>query len=148
MAGKPREPIDLIVAKGKKHLTKDEIEERKAQEVDVPFVDVKPPSYLKGKKQKGEFKKYADMLLKIGIFTELDVDCLARYIIAQNLYLSYTEELSELIGSGNIMTMKEIQGMQDKVFKQAQTSARDLGLTITSRCKLVSPTPPDDDDEL
>lgn len=145
---RPREPINTIIAKGKKHLGKYEIEERKAQELDVPFVDVEPPYYLKGKKQKGEFRKYADMLLQLGIFTELDVDCLARYIIAQNLYLSYTEELSQLIGSGNIMQMKEIQAMQDKAFKQAQTSARDLGLTITSRCKLVVPTPPDADEEL
>jgi len=26
--------------------------------------------------------------------------------------------------------------------------AKELGLTITSRCKLVVPPPPDDDDEL
>ena len=103
MAGKPREPIDLIVAKGKKHLTKDEIEERKAQEVDVPFVDVKPPSYLKGKKRRSEFNHYAGMLLKIGIFTELDVDVLAKYIIAKELYLQYTKQLEEVVSKSIIV---------------------------------------------
>ena len=39
--------------------------------------------------------------------------------------------------------------MQDKVFKQCQSSARDLGLTISSRCKLIVPKlEEDDDDEL
>jgi hypothetical protein len=28
---------------------------------------------------------------------------------------------------------------QDRYFKQAQAAARDLGLTISSRCKLVAP---------
>ena len=97
MAGKPKEPIDLIIAKGKKHLTKDEIEERKAQEVNVPFVDVEPPSYLKGKKLKNEFRHYATMLVSIGIFTELDVDVLAKYIIAKELYLQYTEQLEKVL---------------------------------------------------
>ena len=103
MAGKQREPIDLIVAKGRKHLTKDEIEERKAQEVDVPFVDVKPPSYLKGKKRRSEFNHYAGMLLKIGIFTELDVDVLAKYIIAKELYLQYTKQLEEVVSKSIIV---------------------------------------------
>ena len=181
MAGKPREPIDLIVAKGKKHLTKDEIEERKAQEVDVPFVDVKPPSYLKGKKRRSEFNHYAGMLLKIGIFTELDVDVLAKYIIAKELYLQYTKQLEEVVSKSVIVdkwtelnsivfndedegTLRDLlerilrrqkgddttvlMNLQDKAFKQCIACAKELGLTITSRCKLVIPTPPDDDDEL
>ena len=146
MVGRPREPVDLLIAKGKKHLTKAEIEERKAQEVKVPFVNVKPPAYL-DKKQSKKFKEFAKMLLALGIFTELDVDCLARYIISQDLYLKYTEKMAEMIEKDELDMMKDIQIMQDKAFKQAQTSASSLGLTITSRCKLVVPTPPDDDDD-
>lgn len=100
---RPREPIDLIVAKGKKHLGKDEIEERKAQEVNVPFVDIEPPKYLKGKKRINEFNHYAGMLVKIGIFTELDVDVLAKYIIAKELYLQYTKQLEEVVSKSIIV---------------------------------------------
>ena len=60
--GKPREPIDLIIAKGKKHLTKEEIERRKKTEVNVDaYKNVKPPNYL-NKQQKKEFEEIAEKL--------------------------------------------------------------------------------------
>ena len=135
---RPREPVDLILAKGKKHLTRAEIEARRAQEIDVPFREIKPPKHLNAK-QKKTFKTLAGQLSSIGIYTELDADNLARYIIAQDLYLSYTAASAELIEKGNLVLLKEVQNMQDKAYRQAQTCARDLGLTISSRCKLVVP---------
>lgn len=42
-----KQPIAVIQAKGKKHLTKKEIEEREAQEIKVPFTNVKPPRLSK-----------------------------------------------------------------------------------------------------
>ncbi|MDD6145907.1 MAG: phage terminase small subunit P27 family [Oscillospiraceae bacterium] len=151
MAGRPREPIDLIKAKGKKHLSEQEYEDRKSGEFDVPFTDIKVPDYLKKKKQKDIFMDYAEKLKDIGIMTELDVDCLARYVIAHDLYILYSKKLSQLLGRNmpDIQQLKDMQNLQDKAFKQAQSSARDLGLTITSRCKIVIPAPLDgDDDEL
>lgn len=144
MAGRPREPVDLIKAKGRKHLTKNEYEERKSQELDVPFVDVKAPTYL-NTKQKRKFNDIAKKLVALGIMTELDVDCLARYVISHDLYILYTEQITQMLAEG--VVDNTMQNLQDKAFRQAQTSARDLGLTITSRCKLVMPTPPDDDDD-
>lgn len=143
---RPKEPVDLIKAKGKKHLTKSEYEERKEQELDVPFTNVEPPEYLSGDKQIEKFNKYADMLLKIGIFTELDVDCLARYIMGEQLYLQYTRLLIRLVKSNNFEELSKIQGLQDKAFRQCQQCARDLGLTVSSRCKLVVPQVGDDED--
>lgn len=184
MAGRPKEPIDLLVAKGKKHLTKKEIEERKEQEINVPFTDVQPPTYLKGKKRIEEFNTYADMLLKIGIFTELDVDILAKYILAKELYLTYTKQLEKVMSKASIVRKWEvidklsgeldseatledlkkllstivrrqrgddatvIMNLQDKAFKQCLSCAKELGLTITSRMKLVIPPPLEEDDEL
>ena len=148
MAGRPKEPIDLIAAKGLKHLSKQEYQERKDSEVKVPFVNVKPPSYL-GKNQRKKFKELAKKLLEIGIMTELDVDCLAMYVLAHELYIEYSKALAEAIEEGKISVIKELQNLQDKAFKQALASARTLGLTITDRCKIVVPLPPDDgDDEL
>lgn len=51
MAGRPRQPIDLLVMNGKSHLGKDEIEERRAAEVTAPFTKIEPPDCL-SKKQK------------------------------------------------------------------------------------------------
>lgn len=143
---RPREPVDLIKAKGKKHMSKAEYEERKEQEVEVPFTDVEPPEYLTGKKQLEKFNYYADMLLKIGIFTELDVDCLARYIMGEQLYLQYTGLLISLIKSKDFDQMGKIQGLQDRAFRQCQQCARDLGLTISARCKLIIPKTDEDED--
>ena len=57
MAGQ-RQPIALVQAKGKKHLTKAEIAERERTEVKAPSDRVTPPSYLtatqKGIQKNGE----------------------------------------------------------------------------------------------
>ena len=87
--GKQREPIDLIIAKGKKHLTKEEIAERRNSEINIDdYKNVKAPSYL-SKKQKNEFTEIATKLVDIGIMSELDEDCLARYLIAKDNYLKF-----------------------------------------------------------
>lgn len=135
---RPREPVALVLAKGKKHLTREEIAERQAREVQVPFTDILAPSYLSAK-QKKVFQELAGKLLAIKIYTELDADALGRYIIAQDLYVAYTRALNKQIKAGDIEGMKAAQGLQDKAFRQAQSSARDLGLTITSRCRLEVP---------
>lgn len=141
---KPREPIDLIIAKGKKHLTKAEIAERRAEEIDVPFRKIRPPKYLNAS-QKKKFREIAKKLSQIGIYTELDEDNLARYVISQELYLSYTEAINDLIEKGDLVMLKDIQQMQDKAYRQAQMCARDLGLTISSRCKLSIPKVEEDE---
>lgn len=141
-----REPINLILAKGKKHLTKAEIEQRREEEVKVPFTDVAPPEFFSDT-QKREFMEIADKLLAIGIFTELDEDCLTRYILAKNLYLKYTSTLTTLLNKKNYSEIAKMQTLQDKAFKQCQSCARDLGMTITSRCKLVIPSGDGEDDE-
>jgi len=43
---RPREPIDLIAAKGRKHLTIGEYTERKQAEVRSLADNVKPPAFL------------------------------------------------------------------------------------------------------
>lgn len=178
MAGRPREPIDLIKAKGKKHLSEREYEERKNSELDVPFIDVQPPSYLTVK-QKKEFNEIAEKLLALNIMTELDVDILAQYCIAKNLYLDYSDQLKKVLAKRNAVhkwgvvdsiaancedaeKLKELleailrrqrgddatvlMNLQDKAFKQCLACARELGLSITSRCKIVVPPPPDENE--
>ena len=148
-AGRPKEPINLIIAKGKKHLTKQEIEERQKSEIKVNFTDVKPPEYLTDE-QKTEFMKIANILLKVGIMTELDEDCLAHYLIANTNYILYTQKIRELnikilkakradIRRKAEMDIDTYLSYQDRALKQCRACANDLGLSISSRCKLVMP---------
>lgn len=98
MAGRRRLPTKVLIANGKKHLTKKEIDERMAQELDVPFKDVAPPDYLTAK-QKKEFNAIAEKLVALDIFTELDVDILSQYIIAKTLYLKYSDQIRKIVDS-------------------------------------------------
>lgn len=135
---RPRQPIELIEAKGRKHLTKAEKEARKNSELKVDLKEVSAPDYLP-KKLVEEFNDIASKLLQIGIMTELDEDCLARYLLAKQNYLQYTSLLTKATKSNNIQAMEKLSTMQDKAFKQTRAAASDLGLTIASRCKLVMP---------
>lgn len=142
-----KEPVSLILAKGRTHLTRTDIERRMAEEIQVPFTDVQPPDYLTGEKARTEFMGYAEKLLAIGIFTELDVDTLARYILSKNLYLQYTAELTKMIQRHeDTREMRDLQNMQDKAFRQCHACAGALGLTITSRCKLTVPQVDNEED--
>lgn len=135
---RPRQPIELVIAKGKKNLTKAEIEQRRAQEIKVDYKNVTPPEYLPAKLKK-EFEEIAEKLLAIGIMTELDEDCLARYLIAQSNYLNYTKLLAKAMRAENMDDIIKAQRAQDVAFRQCQAAANALGLTISSRCKLVMP---------
>lgn len=135
---RPRQPIELIKAKGKSHKTKAEIEQREMTELKVDLKNIEAPKFLTSK-QKEEFKNIADKLLEIGIMTELDEDCLARYILAKTNYLKLTKMVNKVTRENNIVSMEKLITMQDKAFKQCRSCATDLGLTITSRCRLVVP---------
>lgn len=149
---RPREPINLIEAKGRSHLTKAEIDERRAVEVQPCTDGIEAPSYLTAA-QKKHFLKLAGQLEKIRIMGETDVDTLARYVTAQSQYEKTTKELRALSkdkpkrDEPDYYTQLDLwyaaQGsaakLQDRYFKQASALARDLGLTISSRCKLVVP---------
>lgn len=137
---KSRQPIELIEAKGKKHLSKAEIEIRKKSELKVDLKDINIPNYLTAKEKK-EFQEIARKLLEIGIMTELDEDILATNIIARSHYVKYTKLLNKAIKESEVSEMEKLTAMQDKAFKQFRASANDLGLTISSRCKLIMPDP-------
>lgn len=156
MAG-PRQPLELVQAKGKKHLTKDEIAQRQAVELKPCTDEIKAPSFLTNK-QKKEFDRIAGQLEKLKVMGETDCDALARYITAQDFYADAVKELRKLSKErpqkkdyeddarsyyADLDTyytmMDDATKRQDRYFKQAQTAAAALGLTISSRCKLVAP---------
>lgn len=142
MGGRNKEPTDLLLVKGKKHLTKAEIEERKAQEIKAPADNVQAPSYLPDE-LKEEFDRIALELIDIGIMSNLDSEALARNIVAESQYQKVSVRLMKMKTFG--AKYMELLKIQKELFKQARDSASDLGLTISSRCKLVVPKKNDDD---
>jgi P27 family predicted phage terminase small subunit len=144
MAGQ-RQPIDLVIAKGRKHFTKADIAKRRAQEINVPFRDIEAPPCL-SEELTVEFYDIAYKLLDIGIMTELDENCLAQYLISKTLYLKYTELILQAIEYNTIDDVQKYAVTQDKFFRQCRTAATDLGLTISSRCKLVVPETHNDEE--
>jgi P27 family predicted phage terminase small subunit len=157
MAGQ-RQPIELVIAKGKKHLTKAEIEERQRTEVKAAADKVTAPSYLTPS-QKKTFKKIVKELRAIDLVSNLDVDALARLVIAQENYVAVTKEMKsqpltirmefkENDADGNPIiverqvvnsTVERLALLQDRYFKQCRQGAADFGLTVSSRCRLVVP---------
>lgn len=133
---RPRQPISLIEAKGKKHLTKKEIAERKATEVKANDDKILAPEYLPDDLKK-EFYRIASELTDIEIMSNLDCEALARFIAAEHQYQKITERILKLKTIGD--RYFELLTAQDKVFKMCRASASDLGLNISSRCKLVVP---------
>lgn len=90
--GRPRQPIELVIANGKKHLTKSEIEDRRSKEVPTLTDSIEPPDYLT-KTQKAEFNDISEKLQKLKIMSETDVDALARYILSRDVYISLSKKI-------------------------------------------------------
>ncbi len=137
MAGQ-RQPIELVLARGRKNLTKAEIQERLDSEIRPVVDNIVAPDYLT-KAQKAEFDKIAEQLQKLKIIGETDVDALGRYILSRDLYIKLSKQLRKSAVLNDPIMLDKYMKNQDKAFKQCRASATDLGLTISSRCKLVVP---------
>lgn len=141
--GRPKQPIDLVLLKGNKHLTKSEIEERKNSEVKAGADNIFAPKTLKSKKLKNRFNYLAEQLLNINIITNLDVESLARYVLLEDQYNKVTMVLNslDLSDEDEILQYDKMLTRQTKIYNMLNKSASELGLTISSRCKLVVPQP-------
>lgn len=133
-----RQPVELVIANGKKNLTKAEIKARLESEVKPVTDNITAPAYLT-KKQKEEFYRYSGQLQKLKIMGETDVDALGRFITAKDMYENAVKQMRKPEVKNNPYVFEKWIKIQDKLFKQCRASANDLGLSISSRCKLVVP---------
>lgn len=153
MAGRNKQPLAVIHGKGKsKHLTKEVVKERQAQEDAMKGHTDKivAPDYLT-KKQKKEFDDLAVELIRLKLFSNLDVDGLARYVDSRGEYIKLVKFLrpmkptSRVVdddGNVNIVaneTYTKLTKSKNQLFNECKAAASDLGLSITSRLKLVIP---------
>lgn len=143
MAG-PRQPLELIEAKGRKHMGKEERALREGQEV-RPSVQVKrltAPDWLP-KNQRDEFNRVARALVELlpKYIIRPDADTVATYCMARSEWLKATQAANQALNLGDLEAAQGWSLVQDRYFKQARACANDLGLTISSRCRLVLPEP-------
>lgn len=162
MAG-ARQPTNLVLLKGKKHFTKAELEQRKSRDVVAPVDRISPPEFLKSKAQKEKFIDLACGLLDAQIMSNLDCDALAIFIQSEEKYLQYDKYVTQILQSINAheasggqsiqlladmaQPLKDYEGLRDKALKQCRSAAMDLGLTISSRCKLAIPKKAEEEDQ-
>ena len=138
MAGS-RQPTDLVVANGRKHLSRAEEAERRACEVQAPKPKtIKAPKWVPAQ-LKGDFRRLGKQLLACGLYTDLDADTLGRYLVAQHQYLIATQETEKALAKRDQEAADSWGRIQERYFKQARNCANDMGLTVTSRCRLVVP---------
>lgn len=132
-------PVEILEARGKKHLSQAEIDERRATEVKAPRPKtVKVPDWLPANLAK-DYRAIARQLIALDIFSDLDAALLGRYLIAQASWLQASEYVDRTLSHGDPDTLDKWTRIQDRFFKQATACARELGLSVTSRCKLVIP---------
>lgn len=133
-----RQPVELVIANGKKNLTKAEIKARRESEIKPVTDNITAPAYLT-KKQKEEFYRISEQLQKLKIMGETDVDALARYIVANDFYINAVKRMRSAEVRKDPVLFDLWSKNQERYFKQCRSSANDLGLSISSRCKLVVP---------
>lgn len=138
MPGK-RLPTDVVKSRGRKHLSRAEEEERRRQELHVePPETATPPKWLP-KELRKEFKKLGGMLIPLGLYTELDADVLAQFLLCRERWLAADAHAAECIEHGITDQAAKWTSTQGTYFKQCRQCAEAMGLSVTSRCKLVIP---------
>lgn len=142
-----RQPTDVIKAKGAKHLSQAEELARRAGEISVPIAEkATPPKWLgRGfdpettKALKAEFKRLGKELIHAGLYADLDADTLASYLTARHQWELAAEQAETALSEMNEKSADTWSRIQSRYFADARKCASELGLTITSRCKLVIP---------
>lgn len=136
----PRLPTDVVKERGLKHMSKAEEAERRRGEVKLPKPKrISPPKWLP-EYLKGEFRTLAKEIVDADMGAAgLDRDTIGRYLVASRQYTAAAIKVQDALDAQNVESAAEWMGIQEKCFKQANKCANDMGMTLTSRCKLVVP---------
>lgn len=138
MAGK-RQPTDVVKANGRKHLSRAEEAERRAGEVQAPPPEsFEPPKWLP-KKIRDEFVTMANRLAKLNLYSDFDQDVLAQYFLCRDRWQAADKKAAKAIRAGDDEQASAWTRVQSAYFKQARQCAESMGLSVSSRCRLVVP---------
>ena len=89
---------------------------------------------------KPDFRALAKELLAADMgAAQLDRDTLGRYVVAQRQFTAVCKLVQDALDKEDADLANKWTKAQKSYFEQARACANDLGLTITSRCRLVLP---------
>lgn len=138
MPGK-RQPTALVKANGRKHLSKSEEAQRMAAEPKVEAPDMITPPKKLPKRFHPEFLEIARILLSSGLYTDLDRDVLGQYFVLRSRWEAADKKAAAAIRAGDEKTAQIWTSVQNTYFRQAHKCGESMGLTVSSRCRLVVP---------
>ena len=159
-----KQPVGLIQAKGRKHLTKAEIEQRQATEVHPLLSEnVSAPKYL-SKAEKERFFEILRGLDELGIVGDTDMMMLGQLVQEETMAIDAMKDYKKARARRDafLRTAKQqgldiMSGDYFEIYKNHESLvsvcdqrvsrhkndlrkfANDFGLTITSRCRIVMP---------
>lgn len=144
--GRNKEPVDLILAKGKSHhITSEELEKRRKEEIKAKSDCILVPDFVP-ENLRERFLFISGQLQDIGIMSNLDVDCLGRYVVYQYEWERTYEGLQKFKPFKRYGNSYSANDEYDKLIttlnklqKAVKQEASGLGLSISDRCKLVIP---------
>lgn len=141
MAGRKKETIEVLQAKGKKHLTKAEIKARTESQVKVDSNNLNPTANFPDELQE-RFYFYTKELEKAGIISNLDIGALERYCILEKEFYEISNDLSKTKKT-NYRYKEKKKDLLD-TNKAMISLENSLGLNMPSRNKLVVPKSKED----
>ena len=106
-----------VVSLQTRHNTKAETEARRREETMVALPSdqlVSPPSYLKGKEARREWRRVVPLLEQIGVFGNLDKSNLAAYCYNYGEWVELVKAASKI----NLLENPELAGVKAKIEKQ------------------------------
>ncbi|MCH3961264.1 MAG: P27 family phage terminase small subunit [Solobacterium sp.] len=129
----------VAVEKTKKHLSKAQIQAKKAVKTRVKALKnaIEPPDYLTSDQRK-EFDVVVALQAKVGLVSALDVDTIASYVISRDNYYKVSAQMNELSVTSD--AYGKISRLQDRYFKQMRATQNALGMSPESRNRLSVPS--------
>ena len=90
------------------------------------------PAWLAGSLL-ARWTELAPVFWRMGTLSELEVNTLARYILAENNYLQVSNLLQSALATGDAEDANKWLSAQDRLIKQILTLGEALGLTAEKR---------------
>ena len=90
------------------------------------------PAWLQGALRQ-RWAELAPVFWRMGTLSELEVNTLARYILAENNYLQVSNLLQSALATGDAEDANKWLSAQDRLIKQILTLGEALGLTAEKR---------------
>lgn len=138
-------PQNVIEMRDRSHQTKAEKAARRASEPQADKVkQVRAPVWLP-EHLREDFSKLGHELNEVDLLSKLDFDILARYLMSRDAWIAAHRKARDALDMDDVKEAGTWSRVARTYFDQCQQCASSMGLTISSRCRLVVPKPPEDE---